>query len=224
MSTFTGRFLSIVFLGRQNPQILNHDFLITHGVLPKDKAPFKELFAKKDGQPFTEFISTPVLSSIKYGSISITIEEGRFQIIDNKFENPPASPIIEITKNYFGRLLRYTPLQIGGINLNGIIQFANDEEEQGLATRLGISRESLSKTTGASDLQIGVSFSFAWKAGRIGVRLPQPKEDSKERDLHFNYEFKCEDIDSSLGHLDEIGQVCEKFNNLLNSLNIERAS
>jgi hypothetical protein len=112
MPSFKGQFFSIVFIGRQNPQILNHDFLFSHGVLPKDKEPFKNLFAKQDSQPFTEFISTPVITSIKYGPISLVVEENRYQIIDNRFEDPPSSPIIQITKKYFEELLRYLPVAI----------------------------------------------------------------------------------------------------------------
>ena len=43
MPLFEGKFFNIVFIGRLNPQILNHDFLLNNRVLPEDKEPFKTL-------------------------------------------------------------------------------------------------------------------------------------------------------------------------------------
>ncbi|MBI4334639.1 MAG: hypothetical protein HY673_25575 [Chloroflexi bacterium] len=96
MPSFEGRFFSIVLIGRQNPQILTHDFLLKNEVLPKDREPFKGLITEEGSLPFTEFISTPVITSITYGPISITIEENRYQITDNRFEDPPSSPIMSV--------------------------------------------------------------------------------------------------------------------------------
>ena len=87
MPSFEGQSLSIVFTGKQNPRILNHDFLLNNGVLPKNKEPFKGLFAKQDSDPFTDFLSTPVLACIRYAPINLLVEENRYQIRDDRFED-----------------------------------------------------------------------------------------------------------------------------------------
>lgn len=222
MATFEGVFSSIVLIGRQNPQILNHDFLVNNNVLPKDQPPFKELFAKDGTQPFSEFISTPVLATIKYGPISIVVEESRFQTMDRRFEDPPSSPIIQITKRYFG-VLRHTPLQLGGINLNGVIRFSDAKDEGAFDERLGFDRAPLSGMVGTTDVRIGLFFSYPWQNGIVEVQLPKPKERSKLGTINFNYEFKFKDIETFLANLDDFGRLYASFKTFLKSLGIEGA-
>lgn len=121
MPIFDLKLFSIVFIGRQNPQILNHDFLIKNEVLPIKSEPFKSLIkdSSQKKPPFTSYLSTPVVTALDYKWISIIVEENRFQIKDAKFKVPSKSPIITISKEYFGTLLKYTPFQVGGINFGG---------------------------------------------------------------------------------------------------------
>jgi hypothetical protein len=86
MASFQGQSIGIVLLGRHNPQILNHDFLLKHKVLPVDQEPFASLLKQQEGQAFTEFICTPVISSLRYGPVNIVVEDGRFQIGDQRFD------------------------------------------------------------------------------------------------------------------------------------------
>jgi len=215
MPVFEGRFFSIVLVGRQNPRILNHDFLIKHDVLPLDQHPFSELLALEEGKQFTEFVSVPVLATIKYGPISIVVEENRYQIIDNRLDDPASSPIIQITKNYFGKLLRYTPFQVGGVNLNGLIRFEDVEEEHKLDERLGLQRKALCDIAESADVRAGLTFSAPWHKGVIEVQLPKPKERTQPGTMNLNYEFPYEGIDSFLANLDDIGLVWAKFRSIL---------
>ena len=100
MPIFDPKLFSIVFIGRQNPQILNHDFLIKNEVLPVKREPFKSLIkdSSQKKPPFTSYLSTPVVTALDYKWISIIVEENRFQIKDAKFNVPSKSPIITITK------------------------------------------------------------------------------------------------------------------------------
>jgi hypothetical protein len=221
MPSFEGKFFSIVFLGRQNPQILTHDFLVSNRVLPTDREPFSGLLGKRDGSPFTEFISTPVLTTIKYGPISMLVEENRYQIRDDTLQHPPASPIIEITKVYFGKLLRYTPLQIGGMNFNGVIRFGDTRDEQQFDERLGIDRRQISGLTSSEDLRVGMTVSMPWHKGSAEIQLPKPRDRSQPGAINFNYEFQYADIDSFLANLDDAGLVHERFRQILNALGVE---
>jgi hypothetical protein len=220
MPIFEGQFVSIVLIGRQNPQILNHNFLRTYKILPENEEPFKSLFAKKESEQFTEFVSTPVLTAIKYGPIALVVEQNRYQITDSRFDNPSSSPIIKITKNYFGEHLKYTPITLGGINLNGNIKFDDPKDERTLDEKIGITFGTLESITEAADIQIGITFFFPWHKGIIEVRLPRTKDSSQPRKINFNYEFMYQDIDSFLKNLDDIDQVYKKFIDLLQRLEI----
>ncbi len=223
MPTFKGMFFSIIFTGRQNPQILNHDFLIDNKVLPENEEPFKTLLSGENSKPFTDYISTPIITSLKYGPISIIVEENRFQIMDTRFENPLSSPIINITKKYFGDILRFTPFVLGGFNFNGIIKF-DDKEEETFDKQLGIEREKIIDILGADDIRIGLYLSYSWNKGMVEVNLPKIKDRSKPDVINFNYEFKYQNIDQFLLNLDDLPLVYDKFNNLIDSLNIRRES
>ncbi len=224
MPNFKGQFFSIVFIGRHNPQILNHDFLINNEILPVNEEPFKSILAKEDKNPFTEFVSTPVLATIKYGSISIVIEEGRYQIKDTNCADPATSAIVQITKKYFGEILRYTPLNVGGINFNGNITFNGEEDEQEFDKNFGFNRNPLCDYTGTKDIRLGMAFSFQWLEGIVDVQIPKSKGPSGSCTINFNYEFKHDDMESFFVNLDKAEQTHQKFRNLLLLLNVETST
>jgi hypothetical protein len=221
MAKFKGKFASIVLLGRQNPQILNHDFLVKNGVLPLDQEPFRGLEAKANGRPFTQFISVPVMTTLSYGPVTIVVEENRYQITDNAFGNPKQSPIVGMTQRYFGELLRHTPFTVGGINLNGDIAFADAEEERQFDTRAGLSPETLGRIAGSEETRAGLTVMFPWHKGVVEVQLPKAKNRPGLGGVNFNYEFKYSDIDSFLANLSDAGMVYDRFCELLGALGVE---
>ena len=223
MPIFEGKFFSIIFLGRQNPQILNHDFLINNKILPEDVEPFDELLLKEKPKQFTEFVSTPILTAINYNFIKIIIEENRYQITDLRFLDPLLSPIIPITKKYFGEILKYTPLKLGGINLNGIIKFADKEDEEVFDKQFGLYHKNLLEIFGdGEDIRLGLTLSFPWNKGILEVNLPKNKDCSEPGAINFNYEFKYENMDSFIKNLDDLEIIYDKFNNILDKLSIGR--
>ncbi len=222
MPIFEGKFFSIIFLGKQNPQILNHDFLVNNKVLPKNKEPFKTLFSRKNAESFTDFVSTPVLVSIKYDTISITVEENRFQIMDFKFEDPLSSPIIQIAKKYFGDILKFTPFILGGVNFNGIIKFSDNKDEEMFDKQLGMEREKVSNIFRVNNIRMGFSFSYPFNKGIVEINLPKLKDRSKPGTVNFNYEFKYENISNFIANLDDLPIVYKKFCELLESLKVRR--
>lgn len=221
MPNFKGQFFSIVLIGRHNPQILNHDFLINNEILPVKDEPFKSILTKEDSKPFTEFISTPVLATIMYGSISIVIEENRYQIKDGNYGDPTSSSIIQITRRYFGEVLKYTPLTLGGINLNGIITFIDEKDEQRFDEKLGINRKHLCAYADTIDVRFGMNFSFPWLEGIVNVQIPKLRELPLSCTINLNYEFKHDNMKSFLVNLDKVEKIHGKFMELLQSLDVE---
>lgn len=212
-------FFSLVLLGRQNPQILTHDFLINNDILPKDEEPFKSYLSKE--KPYSEFISTPVLTSIKYGHISIVVEENRYQIRDSKFSNLATSPVVGITRKYFGEHLRYTPCNLCGVNFNSVLSFEDKSDEERFDEGCGLSGEQVRAITDADDIRAGVTYSFPWKEGMVEIQIAKPKNRAQPGNLNFNYEFEYKNIDSFVGSLDEIERVYEKFEKIVSGLGLE---
>jgi hypothetical protein len=218
--TFEGQFLSIVFLGRHNPQILNHDFLVDQTVLPRDREPFQSLLAKERNKQFDQFISTPVMATIRYGPVSIIVDENRYQIKDDRLADPASSPIMGIARKYFGDLLRYTPLKVGGVNLNGVIRFTDEEDLGRFEQREGLNRQAISGLIGQPAFRASLTLGFAWHKGLVEVRLHRAKNEPETIRANFNYEFGYSDIDSFLANLDDVGLVYQRFREFLASLEV----
>ena len=188
MPKFETQFFSIVFVGKLNPQILTHDFLINNHVLPEDQEPFKSLLSQNSKSQFSEFISTPVLTTLRYNEISIFIDETRYQIIHRGCIDPTKSSIVSITRTYFGKLLRYTPLQLGGINFNGNIIFESEEAEEKFDHQIGINRGNLIKATGAKKIRMNWGMNYEWEGGIVELQFPKPKDRNLPCSTNFNYE------------------------------------
>lgn len=221
MPVFQGQFISIVFIGRHNPRILNHDFLVRNQVLPADTEPFASRLARQDGQPFDEFVSVPVFTTIRYGPISILVDENRYQIRDDRFRSPALSPIVGITKKYFGDLLRYTPLQAGGVNLNGLVTFENDEDEKAFDAKTGLDRAAGAALLGASDVKGSITLTALGDDATTEVRVSKPRDGASRAELNFNYEFRYTDIDSFLRRLDDTAPIYQRFCSLVSRLGME---
>jgi len=224
MPFFSPKFFSIVFIGRQNPQILNHDFLINNRVLPTKREPFKSLIkdSSEKTPPFTEYLSTPVVTTLVYKWISIIVEEGRFQIKDNDFGIPSESPIISITKKYFGGHLRYTPFQLGGINFAGELNFANENDEIAFDKKLGIDCKTFANYLKIEEKdQYSTKLNYPLKEDQIELRVDKSKKHQEKAMLNFNFEFTYDDIDSFIGKLDEVDGVYKIFKEILKKLKTE---
>lgn len=224
MPFFSPKNFSIVFIGRQNPQILNHDFLINNRVLPTKREPFKSLIkdSSEKTPPFTQFLSTPVVTTLVYKWISIIAEEGRFQIKDNNFGIPSKSPIISITKKYFGEHLRYTPFQLGGINFAGELNFANENDEIAFDKKLGIDCKTFANYFKIEEkVQYSTKLNYPLNEDQIELRVDKSKKHQEKAMLNFNFEFIYDDIDSFLSRLDKVDGIYKIFKEILKKLKTE---
>jgi hypothetical protein len=229
MPTFKGQFASIVLIGRHNPQILNHDFLVRHDVLPRESEPFRSLLADSGRgpgsgvSPFSEFISTPVASSIRYGPIAVTVDESRFQIVDHGyFDHPSSTTIVDIIKRYFGKLLIHTPLQIGGVNFNGLVVFRNLEDEWEFDRRIGISRPVVQSWAKSPDnLRISSKVSFTREHYAVEFQVAKPKGFTDNGLVNTNYEHTFHSLDDMMKWVGSIEELYRDFVGVLQSLDVE---
>ncbi len=224
MPIFKLKFFSIVLVGRQNPQILNHDFLINNQVIPINEEPFKTLIkqSSKGKPPFSQYLSTPVVTQLSYNWISIIVQESRFQIIDNKVSAPSKSPIISFTKKYFGELLRYTPFQLGGLNFNGELKFSNKNDENNFDKMLGIDSEKFKSNFGIKNtIQFESKINFPLDNGQGQLNVSKPKKVKDTGIANFNFEFGYEDIDSFMTRLDEAERFFEFYEDMLVKLKVK---
>ena len=208
MITAKQMFFSIVLVGRQNPQILNHDFLESNGVLPRKEPFYKQNLAQGEAV-FTEFFSTPPMARIAYKKYSLLVYEERFQAIDTTGDDPRESPIIQITKNYFGNLLKYTPFTVGGLNLNCELTLG-PAEEQVIDGILGINREQANQAFGFVSTIGSITGIFPFLDGKMSVVFAKPKDPGNPTKVNFNYEFSYPgSMEAFLSNIDKVDKIVD---------------
>ena len=206
MAKATQKLFSIVLMGRHNPQILNHDFLVKYDILPKCDPFFREL--KEGEQAYTEFFTTPPIGRIAYGEYSFIVQENRYQAADATGSDPVGSPIIEITKSYFGKHLKYTPLTLAGLNLHCDLSFENSDEEERVLTALGIDYSRAKHAFDAQQLSPALAATFPFSAGKLSLGIMKPKDPENPIKINFNYEYEfSSNIDNFLGNLDAVAEL-----------------
>lgn len=221
MITAQPKFISIIFIGRQNPQILNHDFLLQNNILPTDKSPFREaVLGENKEKPFSDFISTPVLSKLTYKNINIVIEESRYQILDSASVNPTESPIVEFTKRYFS-LLKYTPIALGGFNFNYLIQFGSKEERIAFENKFISDRNGVYKEIGIVNFEIGLKIECPFNDNKIEITFGKLPGNDLLKAINFNYEFRYRDMNSFLANLDDSPILFGKLKDILTKLKVQ---
>lgn len=211
MAQANQKFFSIVLLGRPNPQILNHDFLVANDILPHLKPFFKEV--KESETPYTEFFSTPPVSRIAYEEFSIQIQEDRFQAMDTSGGDPQTSPIIGITKRLYGDILKYTPFTRGGLNLNYEIFLENDQERNTLDAKMGIDMSQARIAFDTDNPSISITATFPFNNGRILISMAKPR-DTYPLNCNFNMDFDFnQNLNDFLMHIDEISRLLDYTKN-----------
>ena len=221
MITCQPKFFSVIFIGRQNPQILNHDFLLKNSIIPFEKSPFKDIVSKQsEGNPFNDFLSTPVLTKLTYKNVNIIVEESRYQITDIANTSPLESPIVEFTKKYFS-VLKYTPFVIGGFNFNYQISFGSKDEKIDFENKFISDRSGIYKELGLSNFEVSFQVHCPVNQNKIEFVVSKIGGNDLAKTVNFNYEFRYNDIDSFLANLDEVPALFERFKNMLTKLKIQ---
>jgi hypothetical protein len=221
MATFTEKQFSIVIMGGMNPSILNHDFLIRNEIIPANIAPFKDLLQKAEGHQFSEFVSSPIMSNIRYEYISLLVETQRLQALDLSGRKPSLSPIRDIVENYI-RTLPFTPLKVGGFNFRGSLRFDNEEDEVSLDQALGSNRDKIKKLVESPGVRSSHHLQWPYKNGFALIQATKPKGVSFECSLNFNYEFEyAGDIDAFMTNFALIEKCHDEFTQILARLEVK---
>jgi hypothetical protein len=179
--------------------------------------------ANPETKSFSEFVSTPIFSSIRYGPIAIVVDGTRFQITDNGyFEHPETSVIVEMTRRYFGDLLKYTPLDVCGINFNGRVKFVGPDDERDFDSRLGIDRKSVEALAADGDsLKVSTTMRFRRRDAWIEIQASRPRDAEDACDINMNHESKLKSKEDLLERIAEFATLHREFSALLRSLGIE---
>jgi len=215
------KFFSIIFIGRQNPQILTHDFLLKNNIIPFDKAPFKDIVSKQpEDKPFSDFLSTPVLTKLTYKNINIVIEESRYQITDTANISPLESPIIQFTKNYFS-VLKYTPLGLGGFNFNYFISFGSKDEKLEFENSFISDRNEIYKELGFTNFEVSLQLACPFNQNKLEFAIARVTANDLAKVFNFNYEFRYKEIDSFLANLDDIPILLKQITGMFAKLKIQ---
>lgn len=210
--------INLVAIGRQNPQIINADWLKANNIVPSDKSPFKELFAQKE--PFSKFVSTPVFTNLILGPIEFIVDQERFLITDTAINEWSDTPIIQISKEYFS-VLHHTPIRLVGINMAVKLTFS-DLKEDSFFQELFLPKESKlfkaidNKGVNASTI---LRYSYPNGNGRLTLGLGELRRKERiERMVHLNYEFDFTDFAKFESELAQISKVGEYWDGILRNM------
>lgn len=221
---FEPKFFSIILIGRLNPQILNHDFLLKNNIIPLEKSPFKDIvMGKPEQNAFEDYVSTPVLSRLRYKNIDIVVEESRYQITDIAHIPPSESSIIDFTKNYFS-LLKYTPLSFGGINFNSHLIFDSDKEKISFEDNFISDRGGFYKNLGINnfDVSMKLDFMFPGSQNKVELSLNKLRASPLVKMINFNYEFGFGiGMEAFLKNLDDVPNLFKKCDEILTKIGIK---
>jgi hypothetical protein len=206
--------ISVVALGRQNPQILNPDFLEKYSILP-NKEPFSS-FYKKEGQHFTEFISTPPFTHLVIKNVDFVVDEQRMQIKQVGIDNWTNSSVFDILIKYY-KTLPHTPLQVVGVNLNYKIIFDNSSESEKFQKILFSQDHPIARLIKSDSIDTGMELAYSRKdKGRMKIIIGKLQDNF--RIVNFNYEFDYKGIDDLELKSKEFGTVSNYCEDLFSSL------
>lgn len=181
MAKYTQKYTNVVVLGNMNPQILTHHWLV------KERIISRKVFdsTTRNGKAFTQFVSTPPLVQLTYGSLSFTVDLGKFILQQTK--SCIDSNIFKIAKRYF-ETLHHTPVQKIGFNVHGSLRFDSRKEESLFDKKYLSCGESLKSLIGNIKHKIG--FTLSYQKGRAFYKLQCSKVKTKaEANINCNCEF-----------------------------------
>lgn len=106
------QFSAVVVGETHNPTILNPDFLITEGIVPKSW-----------DWSVDDTMTTPPFAMVRYGSgVTVTVEQGKLQVVDTNFDDGPGkSKVSEIASAYV-RTLRHVRYKAVGNNFRSVFE------------------------------------------------------------------------------------------------------
>jgi len=210
MSIYTQTKINVVVIGKMNPQILNHNWLLKEKIIPP-----KLLLSGQDILPFSNYISTPPYTTITYGKLSFSVELNKFILEAN--QNDLDKGMFSIVKKYFSKL-SHTPVHKLGFNLHATVKFDSTIEEKRFINNWISSCESLKELFNDRNIQLG--FSVISTKGKVCYQFNciRNKIDRKNILLHCNREFDVSNTNQLVEYLSEAGQYISQMNKLNRSL------
>lgn len=189
--------LTIVAAGGQNPNIINHDFLVS-----------KSIIAEATDPPVS--IITPPVSQLTYENFRITVEQARF-VIDQKLTKDTGLFASQYIKRYY-EVLPYTPMSAFGVNLSGEVTWESEKEYFNFRDSSFGKGDLLRSATSTSNWLMGYSLKYNNSPYITTLTIDPPSSD-----------WKCRIKTNSHRGLDEnqmdifLKEICE-IETLLNSV------
>lgn len=202
-------FLSIITIGSFNPAILTPDFLAKENIFISKAAPRGE--------------TSPVLSHLEFGNVSLVVELERFQIKHMEVDSFKNSPVISIITGYL-KTLKYTPIATEGINFNidmmnysdsdGLLQIFNNPIKE-IINYVEKADEYLidvkAKVTSDKEEAHIINCKYNIDEG-ISISINLRKADLKDRKIVLNYNYEVKNIKSDK---DRINIIPDNYTNIL---------
>lgn len=206
MSQTIKNHISLVVLGRQNPQILNSDFLRINSIIPLDKEPFISAYQKD--KPFNEFVSTPPFTRLSFQNIDFIVDEQRLQIRQTSLDRWQESIIPKIAINYY-KTLPHTPLSVVGFNFNYKLIFSSEAENRAFHELLFPNDHPVIHIIDFPCNNVGVELSFICPNSSDRIKVTIANLQNQSRIININYEFDYQSLKMFESKLDGFGTIAD---------------
>ena len=204
MAEYKHSFVNVTVLGRMNPQILTHDWLVKSKIIT-----WRDFVTRdKTKAPFSTYFNTPPMTQLAYGPLVFTVEENKFVLLDSK-AGIGKTKIYRMAQQYF-KLLSHTPLTKVGFNVQGALTFKNPKEMKAFDSKYVNCGEALQQIAIGKGERI--SFAVSTKEGKAVYRLTCTKHPEEPKAiLGGNCEFDIKDSTGLLEILSDSGKYVEEL-------------
>ena len=212
--------VNLTVVGSPNPQILTVDFLRDNQIIPENEEPFKQLLSQAN--PFTEFISTPLLVKLAFDHIEITADAVRILFVDRKVVDWDSTPIASIGRRYFDAL-RHTPVRLAGFNLTAVLTTDDATALQALQELCLPKNSRILEIIGQDTVSADAVLRYPYSADgeRITLSIRQTAKNKDAFNINLNHEVDFTDWQAFGLYLERLGEVGQYFDSILDKISGE---
>jgi hypothetical protein len=190
----------VVVAKKHNPTILHPSFLVSQKIAPED-------------WKTSDVICTPPFAMVKYeNGIILTVEESKFQVIDNQINKHKTESLIPTIAAAYTKNLPHVHYESVGTNFQAIVLCEKSEDR--LARHFLISRSAMIQDMQPKGVGLRLVYDVMCSRLRISLDAGEAKAGSEEKKIGIiidaNYHVELQPVTNESA-IEGISKVASKF-------------